>query len=64
MTSGAFDEDGIEQARALLADIERNLPRTAAASGTIVGDQTKAMIRVLRILTDQVESLRDRLDGN
>lgn len=55
----AFDGDGLEQARRLLREIEQELPIVQSTDGPVVGDrQTQRIVRVLRILADQVEELR------
>lgn len=55
----AFDGDGLEQARRLLEEIERDLPTVQGIDGPVVTDrQTQKILRVLRILADQVEELR------
>ncbi len=53
VASGAFDEDGLEQAKRLVDEIEANVP----AGGD---PQAARIVRVLRILADQVEELRSR----
>ncbi len=57
----SISDDGIVQVKKLLDEIEAALPRTLGTSGVIVTDQqTLRVVRVLRILTDQVEQLREQ----
>lgn len=64
MVEGVFSEDGIEQAKRLLDEIEAGLPRRMGGTGTVIGDpQTVSLVRVLRILTDQIEQLRAECAG-
>lgn len=59
MTTGSFDEDGLVQAKRLIDEIEGELPRRMSSDGVVVGDpHTRKLIRVLRILTDQIESMQ------
>jgi hypothetical protein len=62
VASDAFDEDGLVQAKRLLDEIEAGLPMRPGEDGRpIVGDlQTARLLRVMRILADQLEELRSR----
>lgn len=59
MATDTFSDDGIVQVKRLLDEIEEALPRAVGMNGPVVMDhQTQRIVRVLRILTDQVEQLR------
>ena len=61
MTTDTFSDDGIVQVKKLLNEIEGALPRTMSMDGPVVTDQqTQRLVRALRILTDQVEQLREQ----
>jgi len=61
MADDTFSDDGIVQVKKLLDEIDAALPRTLGTRGLIVTDhQTQRIVRVLRILTDQVEQLREQ----
>lgn len=61
MATDTFSDDGIVQVKKLLTEIEASIPRAVGVDGPVVSDQqTQRVVRVLRILTDQVEQLREQ----
>jgi len=55
-----FGAESISTAKALIEEVYDNLPRMQGTDGLLVGDaQTQRILRVLRILTQQVEYLRN-----
>lgn len=61
MATDTFSDDGIVQVKRLLNEIEGALPRALGMDGPVVTDQqTQRIVRALRILTDQVEQLREQ----
>lgn len=56
--------ESIANAKQLIEEIDANLSRTQGTQGVIVTDQqTQRILRVLRILTDQIEDLRRGDEG-
>ncbi|KZE90630.1 hypothetical protein [Microbacterium sp. TNHR37B] len=59
MTTDPFSDDGIDQVKRILDEIETSRP--GGTDGTVVTDrQTQQLLRALRILTDLVEQLREQ----
>jgi len=65
LSNNPFGAESLEQAKALIEQCQEELPRAMGTEGHIVTDkQTERILRVLRILTQQIEHLRNATDNN